>query len=171
VIVLASCGKNDPMLRDISMPIDDFPPSAELYLHDVQGTPVARVDALGSVVAEAATHPYGAVRYESGSVEPYGFVGNERDFGAGVSDFQARPYRPELSRFLAVDPVPLFIPLAGVHLRCGRSSEWGGCGWAVCARASRFGQPGLHLGWQRLRRRLRQHRRRCPNNGGVRRLC
>jgi RHS repeat-associated protein len=112
VIVLASCGKNDPMLRDISMPIDDFPPSAELYLHDVQGTPVARVDALGSVVAEAATHPYGAVRYESGSVEPYGFVGNERDFGAGVSDFQARPYRPELSRFLAVDPVPLFEPEA-----------------------------------------------------------
>ena len=108
VIVLASCGKDEAMPRDISMPIDDFPPSAELYLHDVQGTPVARVDALGRVVAEAATHPYGAVRYESGSVEPYGFVGNERDFGAGVSDFQARPYRPELSRFLAVDPVPLF---------------------------------------------------------------
>ena len=48
VIVLASCGKDDPVPRDISMPIDDFPPSAELYLHDVQGTPVARGPRQGS---------------------------------------------------------------------------------------------------------------------------
>jgi len=111
-LVLASCGKDESTPHDISMPIDDFPASAELYLNDLQGTAVARVDAAGSVVADAATHAYGAVRYESGGVDPYGFVGNERDFGAGISDFQARPYRPELSRFLGVDPVPLLEPEA-----------------------------------------------------------
>ncbi len=51
------------------------------------------------------------MRFQTGkSGDPWGFVGNEEDRGSGISDFHARPYRPELGVFLAVDPVALLSP-------------------------------------------------------------
>ena len=79
------------------------------YLGDHLESPVLRLDATGKSMGETAYHPYGAPRHESGGAgDPFGYVGNERDRGAGLSDFKARPYRPELGIFLAPDPVAVF---------------------------------------------------------------
>ena len=106
LLAMSSCGEPTESVRDRSVPITEWPASAVLYLSDLAATPVALADARGSVVQRWAHHPYGAVRVEQGDIaEPYGYVGNERDRVSGLSDFNARPYRPEVGRFLAVDPV------------------------------------------------------------------
>ncbi len=90
--------------------IDEVPDDAVFFLNDHQGTPVVITDARGAVVRRSGHHPYGSVHEERGASEPYGYVGNEIDSGAGLSDFGARPYRPEAGIFLAPDPVAVFEP-------------------------------------------------------------
>ena len=61
--------------------------------------------------SRTALHPFGQVRFQTGTQnDPWGFIGNEEDRGSGISDFHARPYRPELGVFLAVDPIALLSP-------------------------------------------------------------
>ncbi len=100
-----------PSFREQSVEITAVPDSAEFYLADAQQSPLAVVSKVASVVSRTALHPFGHVRFQTGKAgDPWGFVGNEEDRGSGVSDFHARPYRPELGVFLAVDPVALFSP-------------------------------------------------------------
>lgn len=98
-------------IRAYSTDITTVPEKAQFYLGDLQGTPVAVLDAKGAVVSRSAYHPYGHVRYQSaGHRDPFGFVGNKEDRGSAISDFNARSYRPELGQFLSVDPIALFSP-------------------------------------------------------------
>ncbi len=90
--------------------IDEVPADAVFYLGDHQGTPVVLTNARGEVIRRVEHHPYGSVIAERGADDPYAYVGNERDHGSGLSDFQARPYRPKLGIFLAPDPVAVFEP-------------------------------------------------------------
>ncbi len=106
-----SCSEDKPGARDKSVEITEVPKDAEYYLSDIQGSPLATLSSTGAVTSTTAYHPYGAARRASGEAgDPWGFVGNEEDRGSGLSDFRARPYRPELGVFLAVDPVALFEP-------------------------------------------------------------
>ncbi len=100
-----------PSFREQSVEITAVPDSAEFYLADAQQSPLAVVSKVASVVSRTALHPFGHVRFQTGKAgDPWGFVGNEEDRGSGVSDFHARPYRPEIGVFLAVDPVALLEP-------------------------------------------------------------
>jgi RHS repeat-associated protein len=97
--------------RAQSVAITTVPKGTEFYLSDGQQSPLAVACAKGQVKSRSLYHPYGQVRNQSASHgDPFGFVGNEEDRGSGLSDFGARPYRPELGIFLAVDPVALFEP-------------------------------------------------------------
>ena len=110
---IPACGgvRSRPLsFREQSVEITSVPKDAVFYLDDIQGSPVAEVDATGEVLSRTDYHPYGHVRYQSGKAgDPWGYVGNEEDRGSSVSDFHARPYRPELGAFLAVDPVALLL--------------------------------------------------------------
>ena len=88
--------------------IETLPASVAFYLGDLQQSVLAVVDAAGSVVAKNAFHSYGALKQASGGPDPFGFIAREHDAGSGLWDLKARPYRAELGRFLAPDPVALF---------------------------------------------------------------
>ena len=98
-------------LRSESVEITGIPEGAEFYLPDAQVTPLAVTKANGQVRSRSLYHAYGQVRAQSGEhTDPFGYVGNEEDRGSGLSDFNARPYRPEIGIFYAVDPLALFEP-------------------------------------------------------------
>ncbi|HMA97347.1 MAG TPA: RHS repeat-associated core domain-containing protein, partial [Polyangiaceae bacterium] len=98
-------------LRAESVEITTVPEGAEFYLPDAQVTPLAVTKANGQVRSRSLYHAYGQVRAQSGEhTDPFGFVGNEEDRGSGLSDFNARPYRPEIGIFYAVDPLAVFEP-------------------------------------------------------------
>ena len=111
---IPACGgvRSRPLsFREQSVEITSVPKDAVFYLDDIQGSPVAEVDATGEVLSRTDYHPYGHVRYQSGKAgDPWGYVGNEEDRGSGTSDFHARPYRPEAGIFASVDPEALFHP-------------------------------------------------------------
>lgn len=76
------------------------------YHTDPAGTPLAMTDANGNVVWRADYKPFG----EEQSVTPYPendmkFVGKEKDKETGLYYFGARYMRPEIGRFISVDPV------------------------------------------------------------------
>ena len=65
---------------------------------------MAIANKVADIISRTALHPFGHVRFQTGKPgDPWGFVGNEEDRGSGISDFRARPYRPELGVFLAVE--------------------------------------------------------------------
>ncbi|HMA95105.1 MAG TPA: RHS repeat-associated core domain-containing protein [Polyangiaceae bacterium] len=98
-------------LRAESVEITTVPEGAEFYLPDAQVTPLAVTKANGQVRSRSLYHAYGQVRAQIGEhTDPFGFVGNEEDRGSGLSDFNARPYRPGIGIFYAVDPLALFEP-------------------------------------------------------------
>jgi RHS repeat-associated protein len=100
-----------PSFRDQASEITSVPDGAEFYLADAQQSPLAITNKAANVISRTALHPFGHVRFQAGkSGDPWGFVGNEEDRGSGISDFHARPYRPELGVFLAVDPIALLSP-------------------------------------------------------------
>ena len=83
--------------------ITELPEGAVFYLGDQQESPLVVTDARGDVVRTAVYHPYGSVRKARGSeVDPFAFVGNERDHDVGLGDFQARPYWAEAGIFYRV---------------------------------------------------------------------
>ena len=97
--------------REQSVEITTVPDGAEFYLADGQQSPLAIANKVADIISRTALHPFGHVRFQTGKPgDPWGFVGNEEDRGSGISDFRARPYRPELGVFLAVDPQPLLQP-------------------------------------------------------------
>ena len=97
--------------REQSVEITTVPDGAEFYLADGQQSPLAIANKVADIISRTALHPFGHVRFQTGKPgDPWGFVGNEEDRGSGISDFRARPYRPELGVFLAVDPHPLLQP-------------------------------------------------------------
>lgn len=97
--------------REQSVEITSVPKDAVFYLNDIQGTPLVTTDPAGQILGAAAYHPFGAVRYQTGRHgDPWGFVSNEEDRGSALSDFHARPYRPELGIFESVDPQALLRP-------------------------------------------------------------
>ena len=104
-------GSHIPTFREQSVEITTVPDGAEFYLDDAQQSPLAVVSKAASVLSRTALHPFGHVRFQSSKLgDPWGFVGNEEDRGSEISDFHARPYRPELGVFLAVDPVAMLTP-------------------------------------------------------------
>ncbi|HMA94699.1 MAG TPA: RHS repeat-associated core domain-containing protein, partial [Polyangiaceae bacterium] len=120
-IVFIACGSSSnnqskelsvtERLRAESVEIATVPEGTEFYLPDAQVTPLAVTKANGQVRSRSLYHAYGQVRAQSGEhTDPFGFVGNEEDRGSGLSDFNARSYRPELGIFYAVDPLALFEP-------------------------------------------------------------
>jgi len=77
-----------------------------LYLADHLNSPVAITGVDGSTTHETPRHPYGAPRGGQRNVgDPWDYAGNEADRGSGLSDFNARPYRPEIGRFYASEPL------------------------------------------------------------------
>ncbi|MGC4070812.1 MAG: RHS repeat-associated core domain-containing protein [Polyangiaceae bacterium] len=116
-----SSGSNDRHLtehervRANSVAITEIPPGTEFYLNDAQGTPLVVTATDGSVKERSNYHAYGLPRNQKGKrSDPFRYLGNERDRGSDLSDFKARPYRPELGIFLSVDPVALFTPEATI---------------------------------------------------------
>jgi RHS repeat-associated protein len=104
-------GSHVPTFREQSVEITTVPDGAEFYLADGQQSPLALANNTAEITSRTALHPFGHVRFQTGkSGDPWSFVGNEEDRGSGISDFHARPYRPELGVFLAVDPVGLLSP-------------------------------------------------------------
>lgn len=105
-LALLSCdgSHHDRMLA----PIEDYPRTAVLYLADLAGSPVAEVNETANLLTETAYRAYGSARSETGAgAEPFAYVGNEADRGSGLADFGARPMRPEIGRFYAVDPMSI----------------------------------------------------------------
>jgi RHS repeat-associated protein len=92
-----------------SAPITVAPPApapdgAVTYLHtDALGSPIARSDSAGNVIARTAYEPYG--RTASGNTPTIGFTGHVNDGGTGLVYMQQRYYDPVAGRFLSVDPV------------------------------------------------------------------
>ncbi|MDQ3036201.1 MAG: hypothetical protein M3Q72_10550 [Actinomycetota bacterium] len=76
--MIVSCDTGLPPVRDMSLPIHDWPAGATLYLSDAEATPVVLADTSGAAVQHLAHHPFGAVRIAPGDLaEPYGYVGPE----------------------------------------------------------------------------------------------
>jgi RHS repeat-associated protein len=92
-----------------SAPVTVAPPApapdgAVTYLHtDALGSPVARSDSAGNVIARTAYEPYG--RTASGNTPTIGFTGHVNDGDTGLVYMQQRYYDPVAGRFLSVDPV------------------------------------------------------------------
>ena len=104
-------GAHPLSFRNQAVEITSIPEGAEFYFADGQQSPLAIANKAATIISRTALHPFGHVRFQTGkSGDPWGFVGNEEDRGSGISDFHARPYRPELGVFLAVDPVALLTP-------------------------------------------------------------
>ncbi|HMA97330.1 MAG TPA: RHS repeat-associated core domain-containing protein, partial [Polyangiaceae bacterium] len=115
--VFAACGGGtrqlSPLeqLREESKEITEVPAGTEFYLSDAQSSPLVVAKTDGTVRSRSVYHAYGQVRNQIGiHTDPFGYVGNEEDRGSGLSDFGARPYRPETGVFYAVDPLALFEP-------------------------------------------------------------
>ena len=101
-------GAHQLSFRDRSVEITNVPDGAEFYLADGQQSTLAIANTTASIISRTALHPFGHVRFQTGKPgDPWGFVGNEEDRGSGISEFHAKPYRPELGAFLAVDPQEL----------------------------------------------------------------
>jgi RHS repeat-associated protein len=76
------------------------------YYTDPQGTPLAKTDASGTVIATYDYAPYGApVAGMSGAPNGPGYTGHVNDPDTGFVYMQARYYDPGTGRFLSVDPV------------------------------------------------------------------
>ena len=86
--------------------IDQLPAETVFYLADMAGSVSVTVDSAGARLGSVVREAYGQPRASSGVPEPFGFAGRESD-ASGLSDFGARPYRPELGCFLAPDPLAL----------------------------------------------------------------
>lgn len=76
------------------------------YYTDPQGTPLAKADANGTIIATYDYAPYGqAVVNMSGAPDGPGYTGHVNDPETGLVYMQARYYDPSTGRFLSVDPV------------------------------------------------------------------
>jgi RHS repeat-associated protein len=74
------------------------------YIHtDGLGSPVARTDAVGTVISRTRYEPYGYVA--SGATPTIGFAGHVNDADTGLTYMQQRYYDPVAGRFLSIDPV------------------------------------------------------------------
>jgi RHS repeat-associated protein len=76
------------------------------YIHtDGLGSPVARSDANGNLIAGSRTRyePYGATSF--GAIPTIGFTGHVNDANTGLVYMQQRYYDPVAGRFLSTDPV------------------------------------------------------------------
>ncbi|WEN15573.1 hypothetical protein PY254_02540 [Rhodanobacter sp. AS-Z3] len=81
------------------------------YYTDPQGTPLAKADASGTIIATYDYAPYGvAVASMSPAPNGPGYTGHVNDPDTGFVYMQARYYDPATGRFLSVDPV---TPTAG----------------------------------------------------------
>lgn len=109
VPLLITCGPSSPPLH-AGHPITTLPPEARFTLGVRQNSTAVVAGASGAVESEADYYPYGEERLSVGPRPIYGFVGNEFDPELGISDFHARPYRPDLGVFLAPDPVAVLSP-------------------------------------------------------------
>jgi RHS repeat-associated protein len=111
LLLAAGCHSGEKFSGQVGpQAIDEVPEDTVFYLGDHQGSPIVLTNARGEVIRRVEHYPYGSVLAEQGTDDPYAYVGNERDPGSGLSDFQARPYRPEAGIFLAPDPVAVFEP-------------------------------------------------------------
>ncbi len=82
-------------------------PSAVYFYHtDPAGTPMAMTNMSRSVVWRADYKPFGEEQSISGTIENNEkFTGKEKDKETGLYYFGARYMRPEIGRFIVVDPV------------------------------------------------------------------
>ena len=71
---------------------------------DAQGTPLAKADANGNIIATFDYAPYGAQALGTPPDGP-GYTGHVNDPDTGLVYMQARYYDPAVGRFLSVDPV------------------------------------------------------------------
>ena len=71
---------------------------------DAQGTPLAKADANGNIIATFDYAPYGAQALGTPPSGP-GYTGHVNDPDTGLVYMQARYYDPAVGRFLSVDPV------------------------------------------------------------------
>ena len=71
---------------------------------DAQGTPLAKADANGNIVATFDYAPYGAQALGTPPSGP-GYTGHVNDPDTGLVYMQARYYDPAAGRFLSVDPI------------------------------------------------------------------
>ncbi len=71
---------------------------------DAQGTPLAKADANGNIIATFDYAPYGAQALGTPPSGP-GYTGHVNDPDTGLVYMQARYYDPATGRFLSVDPV------------------------------------------------------------------
>ncbi len=76
---------------------------------DAQGTPLAKADANGNIIATFDYAPYGAQALGTPPSGP-GYTGHVNDPDTGLVYMQARYYDPVVGRFLSVDPI---TPAAG----------------------------------------------------------
>ena len=76
---------------------------------DSQGTPLAKADANGNIIATYDYTPYGTVAMGESPDGP-GYTGHVNDAQTNLVYMQARYYDPATGRFLSVDPVS---PVAG----------------------------------------------------------
>jgi RHS repeat-associated protein len=129
-IVLDSLADADASVADSSLagaasldftpgaPLDLTPPPAppppppttlqvvEYYHLDVLGSVRVVTDQAGAVIARHDFLPFGEeVSQDPLAKERKLFTGQERDFETGLDYFQARMLRPDLGRFLTVDPL------------------------------------------------------------------
>ncbi len=117
LLVFASCGgQPTPKYSHDGELVTEWPEEAELTLRDHLGSGVAVVDKNAADRFQRSYHPYGSTRSEfvadrsaaSTTGQAAHYVGNERDVGADLGHFHARPYDYQVARFLGPDPLRLF---------------------------------------------------------------
>ncbi len=80
-------------------------PVLHFYLTDHLGSTDLVTDATGAVVEHTEHVPYGAIARHDGPADlPHKFTGQRQDGVNGLILFPARPYDPELGRFIQPDP-------------------------------------------------------------------
>lgn len=76
------------------------------WLHrDYRGDTVAETDATGKVVSSSQYYPYGALRYSTGDIDPYGYTGKETDKSTGLVYFGKRYAEPVTGQWTSPDPM------------------------------------------------------------------